>query len=204
VVKIRVAFDQAVAIAGLTPMRWIMEQDTRPDAPRNLMPQHRRMLHHELRDASGKAVTCRPDAAATFQIPHPSGDAEKASNLAIHIELDRSTEGDEQCVRKLPGYAAVAQQRAYSRYWSDLRNPIYRVFWLVPSPQRIEMLRAAFRSSAVASCFRFAALADCTPGRILTAKIWHACDPETPPMEILRGAASPAFPSPATPRERAS
>lgn len=192
VVRFRVAFDQAASEMGLTPLRWIMEQDSRPDAPKKLMPQHRRMLHHEHRDGNGKLVTCRPDAAAVLQVPHPSGDSDKAADLAIHFEIDRSTEGVAQCVAKLPGYAALIAERSHLvRYWSDLRNPVYRIFWLVPSRERIETLRAAFRSSPVAACCRFAAAADCVPGRVLTEKVWHACDPAMPPMEILRGAVLP-------------
>ena len=173
VVKLRVAFDQAAAIAGLPPLRWIMEADSRPDAPKNLMPQHRRLLYHELRTPGGILVTCRPDAAMLLSIPYPSGDEAKVTSLAVHVELDRSREGLAQCQRKLPGYAAMIEQRGYDRYWGDCRNVVYRVFWIVPSLERIATLTAAFESSPVAAHFRFTTLSDCVPERVLTGPVWR-------------------------------
>ena len=182
VVKVRVAFDRAAAIAGLPPLRWIMEADTRPDVPKNLMPQHHRWLYHEFNTAGRPPVTCRPDAAVALQIPHPSGDDAKATSLAIHLEIDRSREGIAQCQRKMPGYAAMREQHAHDRYWGDLRNLVYRVFWIVPSRERINTLAAAFSLHPAATHFRFATLADCVPERVLTQPVW--CDLKGTPMTL--------------------
>jgi hypothetical protein len=183
VVRVRVAFDQAAEQAGLPAPGWIMEQDLRPGAPADVMPQHRRMLYHEFPAADG-AVTCRPDAAATLSIPHPSGDAAKATTLALHFEIDRSREGLAQCLGKAPGYGALFERRAYARYWPALSNPVHRVFWVVPSRERIESLAAAFRASPVAAYFRFSTFADCRPDRVLTQPVW--CDVHGTVMTLYR------------------
>jgi hypothetical protein len=184
VVRVRVAFDQAAEHTGLPAPRWIMEQDLRPDAPADAMPQHRRMLYHEFHAEDGAVVTCRPDAAASLSIPHPSGDAAKMSTLAIHFEIDRSREGLAQCLGKVPGYSALFAQRAYARYWPDLSNPVHRVFWVVPSHQRIESLAAAFRAFPASAHFRFTTFTDCRPDRVLTQPVW--CDLHGNPMTLYR------------------
>jgi hypothetical protein len=173
IVRVRAAFDQAAEGAGLSAARWIMEQDIRPDAPQGAMPQCRRMLSHELHAEDGAVVTCRPDAAATLAIPHPSGESAKASTLAIHFEIDRSREGLAQCLGKVPGYSALFEKQAYARYWPTLTNPVYRVFWVVPSRQRIESLAAALRPFAIAAQFRFTTFADCQSERVLTQPVWY-------------------------------
>jgi hypothetical protein len=182
-VRVRVAFDRAAASEGLPSPRWILEQDLRPDAPRDAMPQHRRVLCHAF-ERDGTVVTCRPDAAAVLDIPHPSGDPQQATALAIHFEIDRSSEGFAQCQGKVPGYAALFEERAYLRYWPDLRNPAYRVFFVVPSRQRIETLAAAFRTSPVATCFRFCTFGDCLADRVLTHPVW--CDVHGTAMTLYR------------------
>lgn len=171
IVQCRVAFDLAAANEGLTPPYWIFEQDLRTDAVPG-MPQHRRVLYHEFRRAAAM-LTCQPDAAAVLRIPHPTGDQANASTLAIHFEIDRSREGIAQCLAKLPGYAALFEERSYTRYWPDLPNPTFRVFWIVPSRQRIDSLSAAMRDKPVASTFRFIAVADCVPERLLTEAVWY-------------------------------
>ena len=193
VVRVRVAFDTAAASVGLPPLSWVMEQDIRADAPKDAMPQHRRMLYHEFADERGGIVTCRPDAAAVMRIPHPSGDEAKVSTLAIHFEIDRSREGVVQCQGKLPGYAALFESRAFDRYWPDLRNSVHRVFWVVPSPQRIASLIAAFRGAPIASAFRFTTFADCVPNRVLTEPVWR--DLAGTPMTLYRSASRHEPPS---------
>lgn len=188
VVRVRIAFDRSAADAGLPPLRFIMEQDTRPGVPAKSMPHHRRMLYHEYRSDGGVPVYCRPDAAALIRIPHPSGDEAMATNLAVHLEIDRSREGVAQCLKKLPGYAALTQQRGFTRYWGDLPNLIHRVFWVVPSRERIASLCAAFRSEPVAADFRFITDADCTPESVLTQPVWR--DLSGAPMTLYRRSAA--------------
>jgi hypothetical protein len=123
---------------------------------------------HECRTTDG-LVTCQPDAAAVLQIPNP-GQA-VPTNLAMFFEIDLSREGLAQCCRKLPGYAALIAHRTYS-YWAQLTNPTVRVFWVVPSPQRIKELSAAFHDSVIAKFFRFTTFDQCNDG-ILTEPVWQ-------------------------------
>ena len=96
-----------------------------------------------------------------------------------------SREGLAQCRRKLPGYAALIERRT-SPYWSQLPNPTVRVFWVVPSPQRIKELSAAFHDSGIARVFRFTTF-DCCDEGILTEPVWH--DIEGTPLTIYQPAA---------------
>lgn len=187
VASVRAAFDRA-ARGQLPPPSWILEQDLNPDAPKHAMPQHRRLLYHEFTE-DGATVTCRPDAAALLTIPHPSGEASRATALAIHFEIDRSSEGVAQCHAKAAGYRLLYERQAYRRYWSALRNPVHRVFWVVPSRQRVESLCAAFRAEPVAASFRFATFDDCRPDRVLTQPVW--CDLQRNPMTLYRPSGTP-------------
>jgi len=173
IVRVRIAFDLAAKHEELTPPSWIHEQDYRSDVPRDVQPLKRRVLYHEFRDENAALITCRPDAAATLRIPHPSGDDSQATSLAIHFEIDRSSEGTAQYLKKVPGYAALFAEQSYTRYWPNLQNPIHRVFWIVPSRQRASNLMTAFRPFDVASRFRFSMFEDCTDRSILTHDVWR-------------------------------
>ena len=189
IVHVRVAFDLAASRERLPQPQWIHEQDLWLAAPKSAMPQHRRLLSHEFRDDAGTVITCRPDAAALLQIPHPSGEDDKATSLAIHFEIDRSREGLAQCQAKIPGYEALFEHRAFTRYWPALRNEAHRVFWVVPSRQRIETLCDAFREFPAAAQFRFSTFEDCRPERILTQAVW--CDLQGTPLTLYNRLPSP-------------
>lgn len=171
IVRCRFAFDEAARREGLPPPQWIMEQDMLGGALKELMPQQRRVLFHEFRQENS-LLTCRPDAAALLKLPHPSGNAADATTLAVHFEIDRSREGVTQCVAKNAAYALVIQEKTFERYWPHLQNSKHRVFWVVPSKQRIESLAAAMRKDAIAPLLRFTTVDDCTPTRVLTEPVW--------------------------------
>ena len=152
------------------------------------MPQHRRVLYHEFRDQSG-LITCQPDAAALLTIPHPSGEEAKGSTLGIFFEIDRSTEGLAQCLEKIPGYAALSEQRAFVPYWPQILDRNIRVFWIVPSHKRIANLAAALRKLPGTSAFRFIGLPDCQPDRLLTEPVWYDVKGNSP-MTLYRKAAT--------------
>jgi hypothetical protein len=182
IVRVRIAFEIAAERAGLSPPTFVIEQDVRPDAPGEAMPQQRSRLHQKFESPEGRVIICRPDASAVLRIPHPSGDGGLATDLAILVEADRSTEGIAQCERKLPGYSVVFERKKFSRFWTGLRNPVYRVFWIVPSPERIKTLSAAFRGKPVAEFFRFSTFADCQADRILTEAVWRDCSGKAMPL----------------------
>lgn len=183
VVRVRVAFDQAAARVALPAPCWIMEEDLCPHRPHDRMPNTRRILYHEFRTETGKSFTCQPDSAAVMTIPHPSGIEAQASSLAIYFEIDRSREGIAQCLKKIAGYSCLFERRDFP-YWAHLRNPVFRVLWVVPSDERIEHLIAAFSSSPIAQLFRFATFDDCRPDRILTQPIWFNMQGD--PMTLYR------------------
>lgn len=188
VVRVRLAFETAARDAGLACPTFLMEQDVRSDAPKDAMPRQRLVLSHEFRDENGLVITCRPDAAAVLTIPHPTGDPTRATTLAMHLEIDRSTEAVAHCEQKLPGYAALYRERGYRRYWPDLPNAVHRLMWVVPSPERLKTLATAFRNSPVAGYCRLAVAADCRSESILSQAIWRDCD--MTPMTLYRPAAA--------------
>lgn len=183
IVRVRAAFDRGAGEAGLAPPAWIFEQDLRPDARR--LPIHRRrQLYHEF-PRDGRVVTCRPDAAALLTVPRPGGDEGGASTLAVHFEIDRSTEGTAQCAAKLAGYDELYASGAFARYWPALQDPVHRIFWVVPSEQRFENLARAFRGFPVAPLIRLTTFADCRPERVLTEPVWRGVDLDAP-MTLYR------------------
>lgn len=174
VVLLRLAFDDAASLSSLAPADWIMEQDSWEGAPEGLPPNQRRLLYHRF-DAPPAPLTCQPDAACCFVIPR-EGEGKAATNLLCLWETDRSTEGLKQIQRKLPGYEAYMQARAWLRYYPHLDNLTVRIFWVAPSAERVNQLRGAIRGTAVARFCRFATSRDITPEKILTANIWHTVD----------------------------
>lgn len=176
IVRCRFAFDEAMRSESLPRPQWIMEQDVLPDAAKDLMPQYRRLLFHEFRKEN-RVLTARPDAAALFTLPHPSGRASDATTLAVHFEIDRSREGIAQAIEKNAAYALLFQEKCFCRYWPHLLTAttptIHRIFWIVPSRQRIENLAAAMKTDAIASFVRFTTFDDCTPARVLSQPVWY-------------------------------
>jgi hypothetical protein len=168
IAKVRTAFDSDAQAIGLPIPFWTMEQDLRPDVAEDIMPNQRRWLYHEFRTADG-LVTCRPDAAALIQIPNPS--QPHATNLGILFEIDLSREGLDQCRDKLDGFAALIENRVFP-YWPQLENRTIRVFWIVPSAQRIKQLAGCFKNHTIADIFRFTTFANCGPG-LLTSPVWR-------------------------------
>ena len=154
IVKSRLALDDACAIAGLHEPAWIMEQDRNPAAT-DVPPLQRRMLYHAFRNGP-KTITCQPDAACLLAIPRdidkPQADT---TNLLVYWEIDRSSESQSQLLRKLPGYAAAIEQRAYHRYWPGVQKPAVRVFWVCRSRQRISEICDRLKDVPVARLFRF-------------------------------------------------
>jgi hypothetical protein len=174
VVLLRLAFDDAAALSGLALADWIMEQDSWDAAPEGLPPNQRRLLYHRF-DAAQAPLTCQPDAACCLVIPRKDTDKPPTQLLCLW-ETDRGTEGLKQIQRKLPGYDEYIQTRAWLRYYPHLDNVTFRIFWVAPSAERAKQLRGAIRGSAVAKFSRFAAAADMTPERILTAPVWQTID----------------------------
>jgi hypothetical protein len=91
--------------------------------------------------------------------------------LALLWEFDRSTETHTQLAEKLPGYASLVQTEGWRRIFPAAQA--VRIFFVVPSPERLQNCLTTFRQAEVAGLFRFAVVNDVTPDRFLTAPIWH-------------------------------
>lgn len=174
VARVRAAFDSAIQATPLDRPEWILEQDVRPDASDDLMPNQRRWLYHAFRHPRG-VVTCQPDAAALLRIPNPG--QPEPTYLVAFFEIDRSTEGLEQIMRKLPGYESLLKRRTLP-YWPNLRNMTIRVFWIVPSKQRINEIVAAIHQFEIAKTFRFTTFKNCDAS-VLTHPVWTTICGET-------------------------
>ena len=99
-------------------------------------------------------------------------------------EFDCSTERRTQIVDRLPGYAALAEQQGYRRYWPQLHGPAIRVFWVCRSDQRIEALCEKLKDAPIAKIFRFTVADELTAEIALVMPIWR--DAGGSRREILR------------------
>lgn len=140
-VKVRLAFDRSLADNGMGIPDWILESDSRDDLPTGKAsktpPNQRSVLYHSFEDGSRK-FSCRPDAACFFTV--------RATQFFVFWEHDRSTEGRKQITRKARGLNALLQQQAFRRYWPDLESADkLRLFWTVPSTERIKTIRSALQ-----------------------------------------------------------
>lgn len=176
VVLLRLAFDDAAAMAGLLPPDWIMEQDPWHEAPEGLPPNQRRLLYHRFNTLSAP-VTCQPDAACRLVIPREEPDTPPTQLLCLW-ETDRSTEGLKQIQRKLAGYYEYMKAKDWLRYYPHLDKATARILWVAPSAERVKQLRGAIRESAIARFCRFAVASDISPEKILVQRIWLTAEGE--------------------------
>ena len=166
VVKTRLVFDDAHRQEGRPVPTWIMEYDTYPDwKPK--AKKHEQFILAETFRADGKSISCRPDASVLLQLP-----GDPPAQVALYLEYDRSTEGEDQITRKLAWYATLFHNRGPCRHWPDAVACFPRVAFLCPSLQRIENIARWGRNHPGMAYCRFAVHKDCTPNSVLRQPIW--------------------------------
>jgi hypothetical protein len=158
------------AIAAQSEVRlvgWINEFDVVNKS--ETKPEKRFHLYTLLREQP--RLVCAPDAAFMLEL--------KGYRKVYYLEEDRATSGDQHiAASKTPGYAVMAQGQLHRRHFPDTNVNTFGVLLVTPSFNRRNHLVKAFRGKAGASLWKFAALPDMTPEKLLSDAIWHAVEGE--------------------------
>lgn len=117
-------------------------------------------------------LVCAPDAAFALQVGQHS--------KTYYLELDRGTSGIQQIASsKTPGFAALLAGRHHERHFKTTAES-FTVLHVCPTPGRRDLLRKAVASKEGAALHRFAAFADWTAEKALTAPIFFGTDGDDP------------------------
>lgn len=164
--KVQLVMNDACKLQGLPKPEWILEYDARPNLPPTAKLTERYILCREFPLGTGALRRCWPDAACLLAIPHQG----KQWRLAILWEYDRSTEARSQLLEKVPGYESLLATATWRQLFHDLHA--VRIFFVVPSRQRLTTVADTFRETSITSHVRIAVTADLTPPNLLAAPIW--------------------------------
>ena len=159
--------------AGLPMPRWVLEQDMWKGASAQLPPNQRRYLYHAMA-VDGRRLICQPDIACYLQLPK--------TQVVIFWEIDRSTEGRKQ-LREAPktdAYFTLMATKGFKRYWPDLPDEMHQfVFWVCPTPERLESLKTIYKDQGIADRLRFTHRKIFTRQQnVITARIWETINGE--------------------------
>lgn len=164
IVRVMRAFDLGCDAVGLDRPDWIMEQDVWHAAPRELPPNQRRKLYHDL----GNGLICQPDLAGRLTIG--------STELALFWEIDLSTEGKKQLRKaaKTDSYVALFNERGYRRYWPDLETHRNYVIWVCPTKKRFRPLRDVLSGHPIAPVSRLLpATSLAATSSLLISPVWE-------------------------------
>jgi hypothetical protein len=174
---IRLKVEAACQVFSLSS-DWLMEPDMWPDAPKDALPQQRRVLYHRFRDGR-KPYTCQPDLGSRVHKPGtPAG-------LGLFYEADLSSMGRKSLRGKLAGYQAVLKHESFRSYWPDIGRDNIRILWVFQTALRLQSVAADFREFEVAEQFRYAVFDELKPETLLTEPVWF--DRNSDPVSIMRG-----------------
>ena len=145
-------------------------------------PEKRYRLYKLLRE--NPRLVCAPDGAFLLSA--------KGHKKVFYLEQDRGTSGIQQIANgKSGGYAAMAEQQAHRHHFPETTLPSFSVLLVTPTPKRRDGLRRAFAGKPGAALWRFAALQDLTPERLLYEPIYFACDSDEPKALVKRDVVEP-------------
>lgn len=177
--KLRLTVNDACALQDFPKPRWIGEYDTVPGIGLDAKHHERFVLCEKFTTEDGAKATCWADASCHLQIPgNSSGSQQTWHHLLVYWEHDRSTEMLKQVARKMPGYAALLAAEVYRKHWPELPRPTVRVFFVVPSRDRLENIARTIRTMPGSEFVRLAAVGDIIPRGFFTEPVWHTttCD----------------------------
>lgn len=141
-------FTRSCLEANLPTPRWVLEQDVWKDAQSTLPPNQRRCLYHAMA-IEGKRLICQPDIACLLQLP--------SAQVVLYWEIDRATEGRKQLREpaKTDAYLMLMGTQGFQRYWPDVPKEAFQfVFWVCPTPERLESLKTVFKDHKIAGHLR--------------------------------------------------
>lgn len=174
--KIQLAMNDACLLQGLPKPGWILEYDTHLNVPPNAKLSERYILCRDCLRPGGTTRRSWPDAACQISLPSHGKDW----HLTLLWEYDRSTEGNEELIEKLAGLQSLIETGTWRQFFP--KGDDVRIFFVVPSLQRIRTLIDAYRDSSIANYLRFAVAATVTRPRILRDAIWHTTSAECLPI----------------------
>ncbi len=123
-----------------------------------------------------RRLVCAPDSAFLLNVA--------GYKKVFYVEEDRNLSAPKQIAYKVPGYAALAERGLHRRHFPETNVAEFSVLMIVPTKNRVEILRRALRSSPGANLWRFVVKADLTPEKFLHEPIFHRCDGE--PVALLK------------------
>jgi len=176
--EVALTFTDACRLHGLTLPTWHFEFDSAADVSRNAPLSQRFLLRNDYRRSDSKMLICWPDALCRFELTQQ----ERSWKLALAWEYDRSSETHRQIAEKLDAYLPWLHDRAYFRNVPDAAD--VRVFFVVPSRERLTNLVSSFHAHACAAVVRIAVARDLFAQEMLTTALWQPLD-GSPPRPIV-------------------
>lgn len=168
-----VARQKEVALRG-----WINEFDV--VNKNEAKPEKRFRLYTLIREEP--RMVCAPDAAFLLEA-HSYGPVPRAFCKVFFVEQDRATSGDQQiAASKTPGYAALAEQQLHRRHFPETNLDSFSVLLVTPSINRRNHLARAFRNKPGAELWKFCAVPDLTPEKVLREPIWYPVEGDPQPL----------------------
>lgn len=168
--RVALAFTDACRLNGLTLPTWHFEFDCVSGVSRTAPLSQRFLLRHDFAASGGTPLTCWPDALCRFVLTHQS----RSWQLAIAWEYDRSTETHRQIKEKLDAYVPWLRNRAHRRAVPEAADA--RVFFVVPSVERLTNLVSSFRTHPCAPAVRLAVAGELVHETVLSATMWQPLD----------------------------
>ncbi len=176
VAETHIAFDLAIAAQTEVQMDgWINEYDELD--PSASLPEKKYKLFTIIREKP--RLVCVPDAAFLL----------RRSNISkvFYLEQDRATSGVQQiAASKTPGYFGLSETKSGRLHFPENSTGQFDVLMVAPTPKRRDALRRAISETLGAHLWRFAAMDDVCPSKVLSAPIWYPCVGD--PGALVRGA----------------
>lgn len=150
---------------------WINEFDIVNKA--ETKPEKRYRLYTLLREQP--RLVAAPDAAFVLEM--------RGFRKVFYLEQDRATSGDQHiAASKSPGFAVMAEQQLHRRHFPETNLDSFSVLLVTPSINRRNHLAKAFRGKPGAALWKFAAIPDVTPEKLLHEPIWYPVEGEPVPL----------------------
>ncbi|MEZ5942903.1 MAG: replication-relaxation family protein [Planctomycetaceae bacterium] len=163
-------FNAACQLNELPEPQWLLEYDAATNVPLNAPLSQRYLIRWDVPINDTQTATCWPDALCQFTLPGK----DRTWNLAIAWEYDRSTETHNQLAGKLDAYEGWLKHKAYRGVFPNADDA--RVFFVVPSAERLRNTIRAIKDHPAAATVRLAVAPECDSTRVLNAPIWHQID----------------------------
>ena len=167
VAQLQLTFLKSVEHHALKSCTWINEWNTAASSKQGDTFDKRFVLYEVFDGVGGpnQSVSCRPDAA--FRLDHQEW------NLLGYVERDRSTETHRQFANKIPGYESLVKQQRFSKHFPGCSKPVFRLYVVCESAERISGLREILAKSSLGTMARFAEATALHPETVFAKPVWQ-------------------------------